>query len=230
MDRNEVEAILTRCKQLVDDGESPDLKDEGFWRAVRWVKGNPDDVEPFADGIAVIDRAAFENGVPVRFPIASGQRLLWGMSLIGLGLVAISYYQTEPWNWLLFGLGTALLLVFTHTLAHLVVGRFMGIQFTHLFFGLGGIPQPGVKIDYSSYLRTPPQKRAWMHASGAILTKLIPFLLIPAAVAADLATWVVWLLLAAGMAAIMIDLVWSVKVSDWKKFRREMAIARSLGD
>ncbi|MGH8875431.1 MAG: hypothetical protein ACRDVM_09310, partial [Acidimicrobiia bacterium] len=106
-------------------------------------------------------------------------------------------------------------------------GQAAGIRFTHLFAGLSP-PQPGVKTDYASYLRTPARKRAWMHASGAIVTKAAPFLLIPAAVAAELPAWVAWALAVLGAVQVFTDLLWSVKVSDWKKFRREMAVARYL--
>jgi hypothetical protein len=65
-----------------------------------------------------------------------------------------------------------------------------------------------------------------MHAAGAIVTKAMPFLLIGAAVAAGLPTWAVVLLPIIGVGVIVLDAVWSTKVSDWKKYKREMAFAR----
>jgi hypothetical protein len=65
-----------------------------------------------------------------------------------------------------------------------------------------------------------------MHASGAIVTKTLPFLLIGAAIAADLPVWVVWLLAGFGVATIATDVLWSTKASDWKKFRREMRFSQ----
>jgi hypothetical protein len=65
-----------------------------------------------------------------------------------------------------------------------------------------------------------------MHASGAITTKLIPFLLIGAAIAAGLPTWVVWVVVAIGVGAVTTDVAWSTKKSDWKKFRREKGFAQ----
>jgi hypothetical protein len=63
-----------------------------------------------------------------------------------------------------------------------------------------------------------------MHASGAIVTKAIPFLLIPVAlVMPAIPTWVPLILLGLGMIQIVTDVVWSTKSSDWAKFRREMA-------
>jgi hypothetical protein len=87
-------------------------------------------------------------------------------------------------------------------------------------------PQPGVKLDYDTYLRADPVRRAWMHAAGAIITKVIPFALIGAAVAANLPLWLPWALGVLGVAMVVIDVVWSAKSSDWKKFKRELAYTR----
>ncbi len=228
MDSNQVEEILARCRRLLDAGDRPDLSAEGFWKAVGWVKRHPDEVDRFAEPIAAIDRASFERAVGAHVPIGWGEALLWAGTVVSLVLIGAGYFLATPWDWLVFGAGTGLLLLATHPLAHLVAGQVVGIGFTHVYAGFGGLPQPGVKIDYASYLRTPARQRAWMHASGAVVTKLIPFLLVPAAVAADLPGWVVWALVALGVVQVLMDIVWSVKASDWKKYRREMAIARRL--
>jgi hypothetical protein len=99
------------------------------------------------------------------------------------------------------------------------------MRFTHWFIGEITLPQPGVKVDYATYLVVPARRRAWMHASGAITSKLIPFLLLPAAVISGQPTWVVWSVAAFGLISIVTDVLWSTKVSDWKKFRREMDLA-----
>jgi siroheme synthase len=67
-----------------------------------------------------------------------------------------------------------------------------------------------------------------MHASGAIITKAIPFLLIPAAVLMPaIPTWVAIALLLLGIVQIVTDVTWSTKSSDWAKFRREQQYSRS---
>jgi uncharacterized membrane protein YraQ (UPF0718 family) len=65
-----------------------------------------------------------------------------------------------------------------------------------------------------------------MHASGALTTKIIPFLLIGAAVAAGLSSWVPWLLAGLGVAMVLTDVLWSTEESDWKRFKREMRFAQ----
>ncbi|HSJ33790.1 MAG TPA: hypothetical protein VLB85_01925 [Acidimicrobiia bacterium] len=224
MDTARIEGILNEARNAVDAGQG--LGGTGFWKAVGEVKGHPELAEAFADRMADIDRTAFEDWALATVPIGTGTALAGLIAALGLGAVAGSYYLDQPWNWLLFGTGTAILLVPTHSLGHLMVGRALGMRFTHWFVGSANQPQPGVKVDYSTYLRAPARQRAWMHAAGALTTKTIPFLLVPAARAADLPDWVTWLLLAAGGVMIATDIAWSTKASDWKKFRREMKYAR----
>ena len=120
--------------------------------------------------------------------------------------------------------GVGAVLVATHGLGHLAVGRLVGIRFTHWFIGAMRRPQPGVKTDYATYLAVSPERRAWMHASGAIVSKIVPFAFLPAAVIAEVPAWATTLLVAIGVVSIVTDALWSTHSSDWKKFRREMAM------
>jgi hypothetical protein len=67
-----------------------------------------------------------------------------------------------------------------------------------------------------------------MHASGAIATKVAPFVPLLFWSAADAPVWSALVLLAIGAVQIMTDLVFSVRSSDWKKVLRERAIAREV--
>lgn len=203
------------------------LEGTGFWRAVAEVKRNPSLVETYADRIAEIDQRAFDNWGPlVTVPIGPGTLLAILATVVGVALVGLAYYLDGFLAIAAFGAGVIVLLGSTHTLAHLIVGRSLGIHFTKWFVAKISQPQPGVKVEYASYLRTSPKRRAWMHASGAIATKAIPFLMIPAAIAAGLPDWVWWVLVVAGVAMILTDVLWSTKSSDWKRFSREMAFAQ----
>jgi hypothetical protein len=224
MDGSRVGAILDEAEQAVSAGQS--LGPTGFWRAVAEVKTDPALIEEHADRIARIDRAAFKKWALLVLPIWLGNVLAIGATLIGLALVGWTYYLEGAWSAVVFLLGFGMVLVATHGLTHLVAGAVMGIRFTHWFVGTVRQPIPGVKLDYSSYLRAPPFSRAWMHASGAIVTKVMPFAFIGAAIAAGVPDWVPWALVVIGMGAIATDVVWSTKSSDWKKYRREMALAQ----
>lgn len=193
---------------------------------MRRVKADPDLVKRYADRMARIDRAAFENWALLTVPVGIGTALMLLATVGGAVAIGVSYYpEGELLRTLIFYVGFGILLVTTHGLAHLLVGKLVGMDFTHWFIGTISRPQPGVKIDYATYLRTPARSRAWMHASGAIVTKALPFVFIGAAVAADLPVWAVWVLAIVGVAQIVTDVVWSTKKSDWKKFQREMGFA-----
>ncbi|NNF70410.1 MAG: hypothetical protein HKN01_11625 [Acidimicrobiia bacterium] len=61
-----------------------------------------------------------------------------------------------------------------------------------------------------------------MHASGAVLTKLIPFFALGPALVMEAPWWTTALLVLLGVGQIVTDIVWSTKASDWKKYRREL--------
>ena len=68
--------------------------------------------------------------------------------------------------------------------------------------------------------------RAWFHASGAIATKIAPFVALALWPATNAPVWAAWVLLALGIVQIVTDVTLSTRSSDWKKFRRERRVAR----
>jgi hypothetical protein len=226
MDGSRVGAILDEADRAVSAGEP--LGPTGFWKAVAEVKKDPALIEEHADRIARLDRAAFKRWALLVLPIWLGNMLAIAAGLIGLALVGWSYYLDGIGAAVAFLFGFGIILVATHGLAHLVAGAVMGIRFTHWFVGTLRRPTPGVKVDYATYLRAPAFSRAWMHASGAIVTKIMPFAFIGAAIAAGVPDWVPWALVVIGLVEIGTDIFWSTKSSDWKKYRREMGLARSM--
>jgi len=219
-----IEESLAKAEKALDSGSG--LSGTGFWGAVTTVKRNPELAERYADRIALIDERAHRRWALLIIPLRLGNVLAWIAFLIGLALVWWAYELSGTGALVAFFAGMGFLLAATHGLGHLVVGRLLGMRFSYWFVGEVVRPQPGVKIDYATYLRTPPRRRAWMHASGALATKTVPFLLIGAAVAADLPGWVPWALAGLGSAMIIIDVLWSTQASDWKRFRREMEFAQ----
>jgi len=224
-----IDRTLAACEQQLQAGQTPDLRVLGFWRAVAAVKRRPELVDRYATRIAAIDRRVFRSRVRLIFPVSLGVVALDLGLFGGLLLLGIAIGVDHPWREILVLVAAAALDATTHGLAHLAVGTFVGIDFTDWFVDLPKRPQPGFKIDYASYLRAAPRHRAWMHAAGAIATKLTPFLVIPYAVAIGTETWAVLVLLALGVIQIVTDVLFSVKASDWKKFRREMRLARARG-
>ncbi|MGH2692392.1 MAG: hypothetical protein ACRDHM_07785 [Actinomycetota bacterium] len=232
---------FSRIEAEVDRGNT-DLAGLGFWRLVRQVKLEPRLAEHWADVAGRIDRKAFERSVRPRMPVWLGNSILLLASAvliallfvaIGLGRDAVgSGEQVLPGLIAVAAAGG--LSVNLHDLAHWVVGRMAGIRFT-AYFLKKPLLTPGLKIDYASYLRTSPGARAWMHASGAVVSKIAPFAVFAAvylphrAAGYDLfPSWSLWAILAIGVVQIITDILFSTKKSDWKRVRRELRIGRSM--
>ena len=218
-------AAFDRIEAAVDAGET-DLGALGFWRLLARVKADRALSAHWAEQAGRIDRKAFEAGVRIRVPVWFGSSLLVGATLVGVVAIVIAL-RTEDET--LAGLA----LVFAaldwsaapHSLAHWLVGRMTGIRFT-CYFLRPLPPLPGIKIDYRSYLLASPEGRAWMHASGAIASKLGPLLALafwPASVAP---TWAAWFIVGYWALIIATDVFISTRRSDWKRVRRELRVAR----
>ena len=222
MNIDNLEDAISASEEAVADGKG--LAGAGFWKAVGTVKRHPELVDRYAPRIAEIDRRAFLRWAAFTVRAGAGTAFMVLATLAGVALVVWSHGLADPWNGLvMLGGGGGVLVTTTHGLGHLAVGRMAGIRFTHWFVGSLSRPQPGVKVDYDTYLRAAPRSRAWMHASGALVTKAMPFVLLGLVLSADYPSWAAWFLVAQGVLQIITDALWSVKLSDWKKFRREMA-------
>lgn len=206
------------------------LKGTGFWAAVAKLRRDPDLARKHAERVGRIDTSAFEKGVRLRVPAAWGTLILSAGTVGGMALVAgAAAVRHDLIASVVFLAGVLVLLITTHSLVHWAVGRLVGMRFTHYFLGGPPPPRPGVKVDYATYLRVPPRTRALMHASGALVTKAIPFLMMPAGMAAGVRPWAIYALAGVGLLQIVTDAVFSTKTSDWKKVRRELSAAASIG-
>lgn len=218
-------AELARIENAVSAGER-DLVALGFWRVVAAVKRDRGSVEPLAEKIASVDRAAFRAAFPLRAPVWLGNALLLLGVVAGSAAVVISRVANST---IISGLAAivagGIWAVSVHCLAHWLTGRAVGIRFSDYYFGGPFPPRPGIKIDYASYLRTPAASRAWMHASGAIATKIAPFVALVLTLGRA-PGWASLVLLAFGLLQIVTDLLFSVRSSDWKRFKRERGLVR----
>jgi hypothetical protein len=218
---------FARIEKAVAEGET-DLRALGFWRLVSKVKRDPVLSSHWADAAGRIDRAAFESRIRLRLPVWLGNAALIGATAAGAVAVVIAAQTTSD-------LAAGLALIFAaadwsasvHGLAHWLAGRAARIRFTSYFFDRLFPPVPGLKTDYATYLRASPEARAWMHASGAIASKVAPLVALafwPATVAP---AWAAWAIAAYALLLVVTDVVYSVRYSDWKKVRRELLVARA---
>jgi hypothetical protein len=231
---------FARIEREVEEGNA-DLSELGFWRLVRRVKLEPGLVGHWAEEVGRIDRKAFERWVRPRFPVWLGNAILLVASAVLVGLVpaavALARDAAEPepaLPGLLLLVAAAGLSGSLHDPAHWLVGRLVGMRFVWYFLDGPLRIQPGIKVDYASYLRASPGARAWMHASGALVSKAAPFAVFAAAYLPHRAAkydlfppWAMWGMLAIGLIQIVTDVVFSTRKSDWKKVRRELRVGRA---
>jgi hypothetical protein len=227
-DFDDIDRRLADIERAVDAGAT-DLSALGFWSVVRPAKGDPDLADRIADRAGRIDRRAFEARVNPRAPVWVGNALLLAGLVAGAVAVAVASRASS-------GLvaGVALVVaaglwsVAVHDLAHWIVGAVVGIGFLAYFLGGPPPPRPGLKSRYETYLRASPAARAWMHASGAIATKVAPFAVLALYPSTRAPAWAAWVVLVIGIVQIATDVAFSTKSSDWMRFSREMSIARSI--
>ena len=225
-DRAEIGAELDRIEAAISAGNN-DLSTLGFWKLVKQVKLDRRLVDEHAEQIGRIDTAAFRAGVKLRAPVWIGNALLMlGTAVGALAVGAAFVWQTPAWKGLALIAAGVIWSVSVHSPTHWLVGYMVGIRWTDCFLGGPPPPRPGLKSDYGTYLRADPDSRAWMHASGAIATKLAPFVALGFWPASNAPWWAAAVLAGLGVLQIATDIAFSTKSSDWKKFLREKAIAR----
>ncbi|MDP9300913.1 MAG: hypothetical protein M3P43_08490 [Actinomycetota bacterium] len=207
---------------------STDLRALGFWRVVAAIKRDPVLVLDHADQVGRIDQAAFRARVRARVPVWVGALLLGGVIAVGVIAIVLAARWTGTAAGLALVAAAVSWSIGVHSPTHMAFGWFAGIRFTDYFLGGPPPPRPGLKTDYATYLRAEPSMRAWFHASGAIATKIAPFVAVALAPATNAPAWAVIAAAAIGVLQIATDVLFSTKSSDWKKFRRERAVTKDL--
>ncbi len=223
----ELQDAFARIQAAVDAGDT-DLSRLGFWRILRTVKVDAVLSARWAEAAGRIDRAAFEARVHPRFPVWLGNlALLVGTFVGGMALVVAMNVAEPTTAGLALVVAALVWSVSVHDLAHWAVGRLVGIRFLCYFFGGPFPPRPGLKTDYATYLRAEPATRAWMHASGALATKVAPFVALGFWWSTEGPGWAAWVVATYGVLQILTDVLFSTKSSDWKKVARERRVARA---
>jgi hypothetical protein len=232
---------FARIERQVEEGNT-DLAALGFWGLVRKVKQEPRLAEHWADVVGRIDRKAFDGRVSPTFPVWFGNGVLLVGTVVLVVAVVVALRLAEgsseagdTWAGILAVAAAGGLAGSVHDLAHWLVGRLAGIRFTRYYFDGPLLIQPGLKIDYASYLRADPGGRVAMHAAGAVASKIAPFAVFAGVYLPHVdrnfelfPEWSLWAILIIGVGQILTDIVWSTRKSDWRKVRRERAVARSI--
>jgi hypothetical protein len=190
----EIESELDRIEEAVLKGDYS-LKEMGFWRIVAKVKKEPELIDRFADQIGRIDQAVFKAKTPVSVPLKVGHFIEMTMTFV---VIIVLYFLLSSGIYTGVSLiaGTFVLMGTLHPLAHWIVGRMFGIEFTFYFPDGPALIEPTIKTDYASYLKTAPIKRAIMHATGPVVSTLVIVQSLVVAAVIEAPPWTFWLLLA----------------------------------
>jgi hypothetical protein len=207
-----------------------DLRALRFWRVVASIKRDQVAIDRYADAVARIDTHVFRTAVRTRVRPWIGVTALLLLSVGGVAAVVAATVWTGFWAGAAIVATGVAWSIGWHLPAHAFAGWLAGIRFTDVFLGGPPPPRPGLKTDYGTYLRAEPSMRAAFHASGAIATKLAPFVALALWPETNAAAWAAWVLLALGVVQIATDVAFSRKSSDWKKVARERAVARDIRD
>ena len=129
-----------------------------------------------------------------RLSLAQGASLCSIGILFGLALLlAVPYAELLSVRILLSLASWFCLWFFSHDLAHHLVGKILGIRFSYYYIGrsaitklripvisevLTKIPVLGIKIDSTSLTEVAPSRRTLMHASGAISSMILPWIVV----------------------------------------------------
>ena len=221
-----VASELERIERALAQGDV-DLGRLGFWRILEAVRREPALAEAVGELAGRIDRRAFEARVRPVYPVWLGNTALVLTVAGGAGALVVARRvdgRIVPGVALVAAAGAWS--VGLHDLTHWAVGSAVGIRFLGYYLGGPPPPRPGLKTDYATYLRVAPVRRAWMHASGAIATKLAPFAVLAFARATRAPAWARYAVAGIGGLQIVTDALFSTRSSDWKRFRREMRAAR----
>jgi hypothetical protein len=219
----EIGRELDLIEAAVSAGQT-DLRALGFWPVVARIKRDPAAVVRFADQVGYIDTSAFRRRFRTRVRPGLGVAAMLLVTGVGVAATVLACRWTDTWAGLaLVAAGGGWALGF-HLPAHAFVGWLGGIRFTDAYLGPPPPPRPGIKTDYASYLRAEPSMRVWFHASGAIATKLAPFLALALWPITNAPAWAAWALLGLGVFQIATDVLFSSRSGDWKKVARERKV------
>lgn len=189
----EIESELDRIEEAVLNGDYS-LGEMGFWRIVTKIKKDPELIHKFADQIGRIDQAFFRAKAPISASIKLGNFIEIVTTLFVI-VILYRLLSSGIYTGIALLAGAFVLMATLHPLAHCAVGRIFGIKFTFYFPDGPALIEPTLKTDYASYLRTPPIKRALMHAAGPLISTFVIIIALATAIAVKAPSWTSWILL-----------------------------------
>ncbi len=187
---------------------------KAFRDIINQVKTDRISDDEVLEHIANISMQRFRENISFTFKVPAGN-LLWIIITIAVAVLA---FQTAS-DWMLY-LSALILMITLHPLFHYITGALLGIRFTHYYLNGPARIEPTLKVDYFSYLKNSPGRRALMHVSGVIGSVMAPLIatliaLNKGASAVALNLFILFLLL------VVFELLTSTKIGDLMRARRE---------
>lgn len=183
-----------------------------FREVVEQVKKDKINDDALLAQIESISLGRFKEKVQFKPGIAVG-------NLIAASVTIAAIFLAFKGSGLMLYISAFILMAALHPLSHYVTGALFGIRFTHYYLNGPAKFEPTLRIDYFSYLKVSPGKRALMHVSGVIGTTAAPLIVALAALNRDasiaLNLFILFLLL------IVFELLTSTKKGDLMRTKRE---------
>ena len=203
------EELKERLRQLESDYDG-----KIFWGIIDRVKRdrlNDDELLRLIEGIS---QKRFREKISFTLPVPVGNML---EAIAAIAAVVLASQMGS--DWILY-ISAPVLMTTLHPLFHYTAGTLLGIRFTHYYLNGPALVEPTLKIDYFSYLKASPGRRAIMHASGVVGTVIAP--LVSAAIALDKdASDAAFYLFALFLLLVVFELLTSTKIGDLMRARRE---------
>ncbi len=185
-----------------------------FLDIVKRIKKEKINDDELLEKIETISRKRFKERVSFTLGVTSGNLLEGALTIAAIALV---FWVNSFWIFYVIAL---VLMTTLHPLSHFLIGRLVGIRFTHYYLNGPARIEPTLRIDNFSYLKISGKKRALMHVSGVVGTVAAPLFVCAIAIykgANDAAMnlFIIFLLL------IVFELLTSTKIGDLMKAKRE---------
>ncbi len=187
---------------------------KAFWNIINQVKKDKINDDELLKLITNINQKRFRETISFSLSVPAGNLFELIITIAAMVLP----FQIE--SSLMFYISAFVLMATLHPLFHYITGTLSGIRFTHYYLDGPAMIEPTLKIDYFSYLKASPGRRALMHASGVVGTVIAP--LVAALIALSKGTsaaafylFIMFLML------IIFELLTSTKVGDLMRAGRE---------
>ncbi len=183
-----------------------------FWALLQQVKKDRINDDDLLEQIENVSVKRFREKVSFTLNVASGNAL----AIIATVAAVVLAFRSE---WMLY-IGALILMTSLHPLSHYLAGSLLGIKFTHYYLDGPARFEPTLRIDYSSYLKASPERRALMHASGVVGTLAAPLIVALMALnkGADDAAFNLFILF---LLLVVFELLTSTKTGDLMRAKRE---------